>query len=367
LTYGEKISIVLPIPIPFLHRPCEGIDEKDVRGKKMLRRLIFAFSVLALLSSIGFVRAEASASPDLGPTAAQVNIAGQWNSNIGAVYEIQQSGDQFTWSAPSLSQSGTGTISGNAITIIGPGWTVKGTITKTDTSGNATEITGENGVVLFRAAGAQSPVPQPTPPQQPIPPQPPVSPGGPISISGQWNSNIGAAYEIQQNGDQFTWSAPGLSQSGTGTILENAIAINGPGWTVKGTITKSDASGNAIEIVAENGVTLFRTPEMVGAQPAPGPPASPQAPPQQKGIPDISGKWKNDLGIVYEIKQDGDQFVWKVLKGLESGIGKITGTTVSATWTGALGSGSVKGQLLFDGSGKVAGIKWDNGVNFSRK
>ena len=195
-----------------------------------------------------------------------------------------------------------------------------------------------------------------------------VATGAQVNISGQWNSNIGAVYEIQQNGDQFTWSAPGLSQSGTGTISENAITINGPGWTVKGTITKADASGNAAEIVAENGVTLFRTPEMIRAQPAPVPPASPQAPPQQKGIPDISGKWKNDLGIVYEIKQDGEQFVWKALKGLESGVGKITGTTVSATWTGALGSGSVKGQLLFDGStGQVASIKWDNGVTFSRK
>ena len=336
----------------------------------MLKRLIVAFSVLTLLLSIGFVRAEAPTRLFLGVgTGAQVSISGQWNSNIGAVYEIQQNGDQFTWSAPSLSQSGTGTISGNAITISGPGWTVKGTITKADSSGNATEITGENGVVLFRAAGAQSPVPQPQliPPQEQIPPQAPVSPGGNISVSGQWNSNIGAAYEIQQNGDQFTWSAPGLSQSGTGTISENAITINGPGWTVKGTITKADSSGNATEIVAENGVTLFRTPEMIGAQPAPVPPASPQAPPQQKGIPDISGKWKNDLGVVYEIKQDGDQFVWKTLKGLESGVGKITGTTVSATWTGALGSGSVKGQLLFDGSGNVASIKWDNGVNFNRK
>jgi len=336
----------------------------------MSKRLIIVLSVLTILSTVRFICAEAPAGRflDVGSMSAEVNISGQWNSNIGAVYEIQQNGEQFTWSAPTLSQSGTGTISGNAITISGPGWTIKGTITKTDASGNGIEIVGENGVVLSRPAGVPSPVPQPTPPQQPIPPQPPVSPGGNISVSGQWNSNIGAVYEIQQGGDQFTWSAPGLSQSGTGTISENAITINGPGWTVKGMITKADASGNALEIVAENGVTLFRTSETVGTQLAPAPQASPQPFPQQTAIPDISGKWKNDLGIVYEIKQDGEQFVWKVLKGLESGVGKIAGTAVSATWTGALGSGSVKGQLLFDGStGKVTSIKWDNGVTFSRK
>jgi hypothetical protein len=336
----------------------------------MSKRLIIVLSVLTILSTVRFICAEAPAGLflDAGSVSAEVNISGQWNSNIGAVYEIQQNGNQFTWSAPGLSQSGTGTISGNAVTIDGPGWTVKGTITKTDASGNATEIVGENGVVLSRPAGVPSPIPQPAPSQQSTPPLPAAAPSGDISISGQWNSNIGAVYEIQQSGNQFTWSAPGLSQSGTGTISENAITIDGPGWTVKGTITKTDASGNAIEIAGENGVTLFRTSETVGTQPAPVPQASPQPFPQQTAIPDISGKWKNDLGIVYEIKQDGEQFVWKTLKGLESGVGKIAGTTVSATWTGALGSGSVKGQLLIDGStGKVASIKWDNGVTFSRK
>jgi len=78
------------------------------------------------------------------------DIAGQWNSNIGAVYEIQQNGTQFTWSAPSLSQSGTGTISGNSVSMSGPGWTVKGSVTEADASGKATKIVGENGVILFR-------------------------------------------------------------------------------------------------------------------------------------------------------------------------------------------------------------------------
>jgi hypothetical protein len=100
----------------------------------------------------------------------------------------------------------------------------------------------------------------------------------------------------------------------------------------------------------------------------PSPPSTPQAPPQQSPIPDISGKWQGGLGLVYEIVQNGEQFVWKVLMGLQTGIGTISGKTVSANWTGALGTGSAKGQLIIDSStGKVMSIKWDNGVTFNRQ
>jgi hypothetical protein len=198
--------------------------------------------------------------PSSGVTDA--GISGQWNSNIGVVYEIQQSGNNFTWSVPSLNQSGTGTVSGNIVTMSGPGWTVKGTITETDASGRPTKIVGENNVILFRAAGGQT-VPAPSPAQQPIPPTLPAPPAAKVTvtgISGQWNSNIGAVYEIQQSGNTFTWSAPSLNQSGTGTVSGNIVTMSGPGWTVKGIITEADSSGRPTKIVGENGVVLFRTP-----------------------------------------------------------------------------------------------------------
>jgi len=116
---------------------------------------------------------------------------------------------------------------------------------------------GENGVVLFRTTGGQT-VSVKLPAKPPISPAPKAPVGGVVSLSGQWNSSIGATYEIQQSGSQFTWSAPTLSQSGTGTISGNNISLSGPGWTVKGTITASDNSGNATKIVGENGVVLFR-------------------------------------------------------------------------------------------------------------
>jgi Beta/Gamma crystallin len=186
------------------------------------------------------------------------DISGQWNSNIGAVYEIQQSGNNFTWSVPSLNQSGTGTVSGNIVTMSGPGWTVKGMITDTDTSGRPTKIIGENGVVLFRTTEGQPAAIKP-PAQQPAPPAPSVPPSALNTLTGQWNSNIGVVYEIQQTGNQFTWSVPSLNQSGTGTVAGNIVTMSGPGWTVKGIITEADSSGRPTKIVGENGVILFRT------------------------------------------------------------------------------------------------------------
>jgi hypothetical protein len=243
------------------------------------RSALFTLSGLAL-AVCTLMLAGLVASPQSTP-----DLTGQWNSNIGAVYEIQQSGSQFTWSAPGLSQSGTGTISGNNVTLSGPGWTVKGTITETDSSGNPTKIVGENGVVLFRTTG--SPAVSVNPPAQPPVPTAPKAPvGGVVSVSGKWDSSIGATYEIQQSGNYFTWSAPSLNQSGTGTISGNNVTLSGPGWTIKGAITATDPSGNATKIVGENNVVLFRiTDGQAGAVP---PPAQQPAPQGQYG-PGVTG------------------------------------------------------------------------------
>jgi hypothetical protein len=215
------------------------------------------------------------------------DLSGKWNSNIGVVYEIQQSGSQFTWSVPSLNQSGTGTVSENNVTMSGPGWTVKGTITEKDASGKPTKIVGENGVVLLRTAGAPLVSAKP-PAQPPVTSAPKAPPAGAISLSGKWNSSIGAAYEIQQSGSQFTWSAPSLSQSGTGTISGNNITLSGPGWTVKGMITETDSSGNPTKIVGENGVVLFRT---LDGQPGAVPPPAQQSGPQGSAPTAATGDW----------------------------------------------------------------------------
>ena len=141
----------------------------------------------------------------------------------------------------------------------GPGWIVKGVIMDTDTSGKPTKIVGENGVVLSRTTGGQAIAIKPQ--AQPPIPQASQAPAVAVNtLTGQWNSNIGAVYNIQQSGSQFTWSAPSLNQSGTGTISGTSVTMSGPGWTVKGIITEADSSGKPTKIVGENGVILFRTP-----------------------------------------------------------------------------------------------------------
>jgi hypothetical protein len=251
--------------------------------KQIARPLVWKLALAVSGLTLAGMIATAQSMPD---------ISGVWNSNIGAVYEIQQSGSQFTWSAPSLNQSGTGTISGNDITLSGPGWTVKGSITEADASGKPTKIVGENGVVLFRTTGSPT-VSVKLPDKKPVTSAPKPPAGGAIDISGVWNSNIGAVYEIQQSGGQFTWSAPWLGQSGAGTILGNDVTLNGPGWTVKGSVTETDSSGNPTKIIGENGVVLFRTLDgQPGQIPPPGKPLAPQTPSASQATGDLS-QFKN--------------------------------------------------------------------------
>jgi hypothetical protein len=208
---------------------------------------------------------DASAGPS-GPgpgSGGMISISGYWISNIGAIYDFDQTGNQFTWREMRLEfspdkdllrflQMGKGTISGKAVAVSGSNWTINGTVTEVDTLGRATRITGENAVILSRTTKGASPD------GNPVGAVPGLPPSGTFDISGQWYSNIGAVYEFQQIGELFAWSAPGLNQSGIGMISERAMILNGPGWTVKGTITEVDPAGKATKIVGENGVILFR-------------------------------------------------------------------------------------------------------------
>jgi hypothetical protein len=82
------------------------------------------------------------------------NLTGKWQSSIGAVYEITQADNQFTWFVASAKQKGQGTIQGKNIEAswsdAGGKGSATGTITKTDAQGRAIEIRWNNGVVFFR-------------------------------------------------------------------------------------------------------------------------------------------------------------------------------------------------------------------------
>ena len=87
--------------------------------------------------------------------AGEVNIAGTWNSNIGAVYEIEQTGSTFNWETNNLGwdENATGTITGSTVKASWSGKNGYGSATgtiKTDPNGNTNRIEWTNGVVFSR-------------------------------------------------------------------------------------------------------------------------------------------------------------------------------------------------------------------------
>lgn len=197
------------------------------------------------------------------------DISGKWSSNIGIDYEITQSGSQFTWFASKINQKGTGTLTESGIsaswTDPGGSGSAKGNITEVDSSGVATRIEWDNGVVFFRKAGS---APSPTAPSpQTVQTDPtakvappgsigPAPPTGVIDISGKWTSTTGQVYEITQSGEQFTWYVAAMNEKGSGTLKGQNITASWTGNMGSGSAQGGvgiDANGNANRIEWENG------------------------------------------------------------------------------------------------------------------
>ncbi|HLF96432.1 MAG TPA: hypothetical protein VI457_04755 [Methylococcaceae bacterium] len=82
------------------------------------------------------------------------NISGQWNSNIGLVYSIEQQGAEFRWHVANIDQTGKGTIEGDRIRAT---WSDRngtgsgnGVIREKDSLGGAHRIEWDNGVVFTK-------------------------------------------------------------------------------------------------------------------------------------------------------------------------------------------------------------------------
>ena len=81
------------------------------------------------------------------------DISGRWNSNIGFVYDIQQSGDSFEWQVISpISEQGLGTINGNEAYAEwnGDNGSGSGSATIEYSGERAVKISWNNGVVFTR-------------------------------------------------------------------------------------------------------------------------------------------------------------------------------------------------------------------------
>jgi hypothetical protein len=84
-------------------------------------------------------------------------------------------------------------------------------------------------------------------------------------------------------------------------------------------------------------------------------------------IPNVSGQWKSNIGVVYDMTQNGDNFEWTVKTKNEIGNGFIKGRNISASWKSPIGSGASNGKITtVDSAGKATKIQWYNGVRFYR-
>ncbi len=70
--------------------------------------------------------------------------------------------------------------------------------------------------------------------------------------------------------------------------------------------------------------------------------------------------------MVYTVTQNGNQFEWTIVGTDEKGQGTVNGKDVSVSWQGTMSSGSAKGKINTDASGKAISIDWDNGARFDR-
>jgi hypothetical protein len=83
-------------------------------------------------------------------------------------------------------------------------------------------------------------------------------------------------------------------------------------------------------------------------------------------ITKIQGKWFSNIGVVYHIKQNGNNFTWLAKGGKEVGHGNISGSNLSATWQGPGGSGQATGTVKQMQGNQATRIEWNNGVVFKR-
>ncbi|GEM_PF-2136492 len=189
----------------------------------------------------------APGSPGKGP----VSLAGTWQSNVGAEYVFSQTGAEFSWTAASLGQQGSGTVAGMKVTTqMAGGGVFNGQVIEVDPAGAARRIDWENGVIIFRQGAAVAPAP-------PMAPLPAVA-----DLAGDWQGFMNMTFSFSQSGNEFTWLVPATGEKAQGTIAGDALTVawtNALGsGTAKGRIAAKDAAGRATRIEWDNGVVFSR-------------------------------------------------------------------------------------------------------------
>ena len=214
-----------------------------------------------------------------------------------------------------------------------------------------------------------------------------------MDIGGEWSSNRGGTYLVEQDQGSFRWERVDLRQDGRGSIRGRELEAEWSGepeaGAARGMVIEISPEGRALLIEWNNDMVFFRprpegepgpepppeprTEPRHPAEPAPQPPRPIEPPPrQQPPAPprieryDISGTWRGSNGLVYSIRQQGNDFAWQVQGQRQIGQGRITGRSLQASW-GGTAPGQAQGQVVeATPQGRALIIRWSNGVVFSR-
>ncbi len=190
------------------------------------------------------------------------------------------------------------------------------------------------------------------------------------AISGDWSSSLGLTYQIQQQGDTFTWTS-NIGETGQGRFLgERQVEHSwtgalGPGSDRSRNLDVDGQQNRVTRIQWENGVEFYR--QSGGNGQAGAPPQFPGMPNNNNAGQCLAGVWQSTIGIQYHFMQQGANFTWDAPALMESGRGNIGGDQLVAEWTNPTGGSSQGGRVIERNSaGHPVKIQWDNGVVFYR-
>ena len=208
-----------------------------------------------------------------------------------------------------------------------------------------------------------------------VAPSPKTQGGQQIDLSGNWTSNIGLVYQISQNGNKLSYQDPMMHKPVNGTVEGKTVSVS---WmegnavkNLKGSITSVDGDGKAKSIYWTNGV-IFNQLSTTSTQPpkaematgyvvAPGPKA------QEGQQIDIAGKWISNIGLVYQISQNGNKLSYQDPLMHKPVNGTVDGKTVIVSWMEGNAAKNLKGTITSVGNdGKAKRIEWENSVFFHR-
>jgi DNA-binding beta-propeller fold protein YncE len=104
------------------------------------------------------------------PVPTTPDLAGQWKSSIGLVYDITQKRDHFGWTVSKTNEKGEGILKGTTLSASWQGpqgsGSSQGQVTAIDATGRATQIDWKNGVRFYRSEVKDTPTKQEVTPIQ---------------------------------------------------------------------------------------------------------------------------------------------------------------------------------------------------------